>query len=363
MASDFPTAVDSFNDPTATDTLDSPDHAVLHQDVNDGVEKTQTKLGTGATTPTSGAVLVGDGAGSSAWDTSPANLTLDTPTLNTPDLNGTELILDADGDTSITADTDDQIDIKLAGADDFQLTPNKFSVLSGSNVEVADAVSISDDSSNELITFSKVASAVNEITVENAVTTESPEIQATGDDTNIDVDIIPKGTGEVTKAGNPIDWWEEIGRTTLGVAGDTITASSLSERTYLKIIINVLATGGTIGIGIRFNNDSGTNYARRISDEGAADASASSQTSLLIGTTGAWNQLGVLELTNMATSDKIAIGHQVGVNTTGGGSVPRRQELAGKWGNTSDQITRVDIVNGGTGDFAIGSELIVLGHN
>ena len=33
------------------------------------------------------------------------------------DLNGNELILDVDGDTSITADTDDQIDIKLAGTD------------------------------------------------------------------------------------------------------------------------------------------------------------------------------------------------------------------------------------------------------
>ena len=33
------------------------------------------------------------------------------------DLNGTELILDADGDTSITADTDDRIDIKIAGSD------------------------------------------------------------------------------------------------------------------------------------------------------------------------------------------------------------------------------------------------------
>ena len=33
------------------------------------------------------------------------------------DLNGVELILDADQDTSITADTDDQIDIRIAGAD------------------------------------------------------------------------------------------------------------------------------------------------------------------------------------------------------------------------------------------------------
>ncbi len=33
------------------------------------------------------------------------------------DLNGTEFILDADGDTSITADTDDQIDFKTGGSD------------------------------------------------------------------------------------------------------------------------------------------------------------------------------------------------------------------------------------------------------
>ena len=38
------------------------------------------------------------------------------------DLNGQELILDADADTSITADTDDQIDIKIAGSDVITLT-------------------------------------------------------------------------------------------------------------------------------------------------------------------------------------------------------------------------------------------------
>ena len=38
------------------------------------------------------------------------------------DLNGSELILDTDGDTSITADTDDQIDIKVANADQIKLT-------------------------------------------------------------------------------------------------------------------------------------------------------------------------------------------------------------------------------------------------
>lgn len=50
------------------------------------------------------------------------------------DLNGASLILDADGDTSITVDTDDQIDIALSGADDFRFTANTFTALSGSTI-------------------------------------------------------------------------------------------------------------------------------------------------------------------------------------------------------------------------------------
>ena len=40
----------------------------------------------------------------------------------TLDLNGNELILDADADTSITADTDDQIHFKVAGSDELKLS-------------------------------------------------------------------------------------------------------------------------------------------------------------------------------------------------------------------------------------------------
>lgn len=52
----------------------------------------------------------------------------------TIDANGQEFILDADADTSITADTDDQLDVKIAGADDFQFTANTFTALSGSTI-------------------------------------------------------------------------------------------------------------------------------------------------------------------------------------------------------------------------------------
>jgi hypothetical protein len=60
------------------------------------------------------------------------------------DMNGLELILDADADTTITADTDDTIDIKIAGADDFQFTANTFTVLSGSTLTVASGATIAN---------------------------------------------------------------------------------------------------------------------------------------------------------------------------------------------------------------------------
>lgn len=50
------------------------------------------------------------------------------------DANGQELILDADADTSLTADTDDQIDVRISGADDFRFTANTFTALSGSTI-------------------------------------------------------------------------------------------------------------------------------------------------------------------------------------------------------------------------------------
>ncbi|MEE8607219.1 MAG: hypothetical protein V3S55_06435 [Nitrospiraceae bacterium] len=60
---------------------------------------------------------------------------------------------------------------------------------------------LADDSGNQILIANDVASAINEITVENAIINEHPEIQATGDDTNINIDLIPKGTGVVQSAG------------------------------------------------------------------------------------------------------------------------------------------------------------------
>ena len=59
------------------------------------------------------------------------------------DLNGVELLLDADADTSISADTDDQIDIKIANAEHVKiLSSSRYTVLK----QLVDA---KDDNSQE----------------------------------------------------------------------------------------------------------------------------------------------------------------------------------------------------------------------
>ncbi len=61
-----------------------------------------------------------------------SGLTLGSLIMSALDLNGGVFTLDADADTTITADTDDQIDVQINGADDFQIVANIFRALAGS---------------------------------------------------------------------------------------------------------------------------------------------------------------------------------------------------------------------------------------
>ena len=62
-----------------------------------------------------------------------------------------------------------------------------------------------DTNGNELLKVSATASAVNEVTLANAATGNSPTLTASGDDTNIGFKLVAKGTGEVTAKVNGSD--------------------------------------------------------------------------------------------------------------------------------------------------------------
>ena len=68
------------------------------------------------------------------------------------DLNGNELILDVDGDTSITADTDDQIAIKIANADHVKLATSSGDTVIQPTTDAKDII-IKQFDGNELVNF------------------------------------------------------------------------------------------------------------------------------------------------------------------------------------------------------------------
>jgi len=65
------------------------------------------------------------------------------------------------------------------------------------NILIDDAHFIADENGNEQIIFQTTASAVNQFDITNAATGNNPIFEATGGDSNVGIDIKPKGTGEV----------------------------------------------------------------------------------------------------------------------------------------------------------------------
>jgi hypothetical protein len=103
------------------------------------------------------------------------------------------------------------------------------SKLSITSITAADTNALLDSNNNELIKFTVVASAVNELTIKNNISTSAPEILATGNDTDISINLVPKGTGRVRSGGV-----------------DLVTISATQTLTNKTLTTPVIATGGAI---------------------------------------------------------------------------------------------------------------------
>jgi hypothetical protein len=115
----------------------------------------QTDLGGAPATGDS--ILIHDTSASGLKEATIANL-FTSPTITSGviatslDMNGTELILDADADTSITADTDDQIHVKIAGSDHLQVSGSSGDTVLKPMVDAKDII-IQQFDGNELVKF------------------------------------------------------------------------------------------------------------------------------------------------------------------------------------------------------------------
>jgi len=123
---------------------------------------------------------------------------------------------------------------------------------------------IFDANGAELIRATAVASAVNDINVSNAATGNSPSIAVTGDDTNINLRLDPKGTG-VVSLGKVAYTVKQVGVGDSDTTASTIILANPSASLSLsldngtadgeqKILINR-------GSGSFVVNQTGTNFA------------------------------------------------------------------------------------------------------
>jgi hypothetical protein len=72
--------------------------------------------------------------------------------------------------------------------------------------KIVDGGFIADANGNEIIMLQTASSAVNQLEVTNAATGGAIVVGASGDDSNIDIDISPKGTGEVNIAAGNLNY-------------------------------------------------------------------------------------------------------------------------------------------------------------
>ena len=74
----------------------------------------------------------------------------------------------------------------------------------GNNIIIDSTKSILDESSNEQITFTTTSAAVNNFGITNAATGNTPSLAAVGGDSNVGLNLVPKGTGVLQGSGSAL---------------------------------------------------------------------------------------------------------------------------------------------------------------
>lgn len=156
--------------------------------------------------------------------------------------------------------------------------------------------------------------------------------------------------------------WEKLGTKTLTVAADEITVL-ITTKKFIQTMSHGIASGN-FRQDMRYNNDSSLVYAVRRNVDGTGEGGFANQSSIVIpqgGGTGD-DDFMIGYHVNIAAEEKLAIFFWVAQEATGAGTAPKRSENVGKYVPSPDaNVTEIKSHNLQTGDFAIDSNLSVLG--
>jgi len=155
------------------------------------------------------------------------------------DLNGNSIISPTSTNINITSGVGNQVISR-------NLSPLDNCALSSGNLKLSNTSKILDKNSSELITLTRVASALNNLNISNSSTGNPISLEIQGTDTNISLDITPKGTGNTNAVGN-LTVVGDIDSPTLNVAPEsgnaTMSVTSLDTTQISKILIQANKAG------------------------------------------------------------------------------------------------------------------------
>jgi len=250
------------------------------------------------------------------------------------DLNGEELILDADGDTSITADTDDQIDIKIAGVDQIKFTAAQQDFSSAGAIQM----SIKDGSIEP--------GADNDVDLGSSSEKFKDAFIA----------------GDVNLTGSLIHNSVNIERQMKGPTGGDVEFTGLDETSIYKLKFFAYGSA-TIGLVLRVNDDSGANYSYIVKEHYEPntlylDETEGATSIPLIAVVGAPSRdvlIGEFFIGFDASNNDLYIHGTVGNNNAGSWGTVHLTHISGVWhgGAVLSSLKLIDSNNNFTAGYAL----------
>ena len=126
---------------------------------------------------------------------------------------------------------------------------------------------INDANANEILKFTATGSAVNEVTLANAATGTNPVLSATGTDTNVGINVTPKGTGELNVNAS---FLTGIFSDKVSAIGNTGTAQTINVGTA-QIFTATLTDNCTFTLsGANSNSSRGSSFTLILTNDGTA---------------------------------------------------------------------------------------------
>ena len=253
------------------------------------------------------------------------------------DLNGKELILDEDADTTITADTDNQIDIRIAGADDFQFTANTFTAQSGSTIAAQALTATTGVFSSDVTGLTLNATGVTSAGDNAAVGYEEGEgLILTGQGTTNDITIKNDADTAVLEVAT--------GQSDIEITGGNIVFGTASKGVYL---------GVTSATAANLLNDyeEGTFTATLVAAGGSGTIAYSSQVgryikigslcyvSIRLITTSIGSRSGNASIAGLPFTANAANSSEAHIGSAGGLAITAGTHVSGHCGNGSATIT------------------------